>query len=424
MQNRTASKIVSPKDFSCMVVGQIISILGSALIRFALSLYVLDLTGRADIFATLFAISNIALLLAPLGGAMADRFHRRNLMVIFDFISSAIVFLYCFYLFTQNVSLIFTGVVMVLLSIISAMYQPTVFASIPLLVEASKLEQANGIVNGVQALSNVAAPVIGGVLYGIVGIKALVFVSAVAFLGSAMLELFIYIPFVPRKRTAAWSTTLQSDLKCGFMYIRQKPLILKAMLLAAVLNLVLTPFFVVGGPIILKVILHSSDSMYGIGMGVINFATILGAFMIGVIASRLQMKTLYQQLFMITAFMFPMAITVAPFMTNRGFYPSYFLFLICAVPIAMIMTVISIYVITKVQKETPNELLGKVMATIAAVSQCAAPAGQCIYGIILQKFQSNLYLPILCIGLVLLLISIGTKRVFSESQVDICCKNI
>lgn len=41
------------KDFIIMVVGQIISILGSALLRFALSLFVLDITGRADLFAVL-----------------------------------------------------------------------------------------------------------------------------------------------------------------------------------------------------------------------------------------------------------------------------------------------------------------------------------------------------------------------------------
>ena len=79
-----------------MVVGQIISILGSALLRFALSLFVLDITGRADLFAVLFAISSLPVLLTPFGGAIADRFNRRNLMVLFDFISSGIVLIfYC-----------------------------------------------------------------------------------------------------------------------------------------------------------------------------------------------------------------------------------------------------------------------------------------------------------------------------------------
>ncbi len=82
------------KDFIIMVVGQIISILGSALLRFALSLFVLDITGRADLFAVLFAISSLPVLLTPFGGALADRFNRRNLMVLFDFVSSGIVLIF------------------------------------------------------------------------------------------------------------------------------------------------------------------------------------------------------------------------------------------------------------------------------------------------------------------------------------------
>lgn len=141
-----------------MVIGQIISILGSALLRFALSLYVLDITGRADIFATLYAISNIPLLLSPLGGAIADRFNRRNLMVIYDLISSAIVLGYIVLMLGGSTSVFLIGTVMVLLSFISALYTPAVTASIPLLVEERRLESANGLVQAVQALSGVIAP--------------------------------------------------------------------------------------------------------------------------------------------------------------------------------------------------------------------------------------------------------------------------
>ena len=66
---------------------------------------------------------------------------------------------------------------MFLLAVVSAMYSPVVMASIPQLVPENKLEQANGIVNGVQALSNIVAPVLGGILYGIIGLKMLVIIS-------------------------------------------------------------------------------------------------------------------------------------------------------------------------------------------------------------------------------------------------------
>ena len=141
-----------------MVLGQIISVFGAALLRFALSLHVLEVTGSEVLFASLFAISNIPLLLAPLGGAIADRFNRRDLMVIFDFSSSAIIFIFMLLLSVMRNSIVLIGVIMVLLSVISALYTPAVTASIPLLVDDKKLESANGIVQAVQAVSQAAAP--------------------------------------------------------------------------------------------------------------------------------------------------------------------------------------------------------------------------------------------------------------------------
>ncbi|MGX5489238.1 MFS transporter [Bacillus cereus] len=401
----------SLKDFHLMVSGQIITILGSTLLRFALSLYVLDITGRADIFAGLYAVTSIPFLLAPLGGAIADRFNRRNVMVIFDFINAAIVLIFIVLLLTESVSILMIGTIMFLLAVVSAMYAPVVMASIPQLVPEKKLEQANGIVNGVQALSNIVAPVLGGILYGIIGLKMLVIISCLAFFLSAILEMFITIPFIKRIQEGHIVPIIVKDMKEGFLYVLKQPFILKAMLLAALLNLILTPLFVVGGPIILRVTMQSSDTMYGIGMGLINFATILGALSIGFFAKKLQMKTLYNWMLIIALLVIPVALAVTPFTLNLGYYPPFILFILSSLLIAMIMTIVSIYVITVVQKKTPNENLGKVMAIITVVSQCMAPIGQVVYGFMFEGFSAKIYLPIFAISFIMIIIAILTKKI-------------
>ncbi|PYE96500.1 MFS transporter [Bacillus sp. 196mf] len=401
----------SLKDFHLMVSGQIITILGSTLLRFALSLYVLDITGRADIFAGLYAVTSIPFLLAPLGGAIADRFNRRNVMVIFDFINAAIVLSFIVLLLTESVSILMIGTIMFLLAVVSAMYAPVVMASIPQLVPEKKLEQANGIVNGVQALSNIVAPVLGGILYGIIGLKMLVIISCLAFFLSAILEMFITIPFIKRIQEGHIVPIIVKDMKEGFLYVLKQPFILKAMLLAALLNLILTPLFVVGGPIILRVTMQSSDTMYGIGMGLIDFATILGALSIGFFAKKLQMKTLYNWMLIIALLVIPGALSVTPFTLNLGYYPPFILFILSSLLIAMIMTIVSIYVITVVQKKTPNENLGKVMAIITAVSQCMAPIGQVVYGFMFEGFSAKIYLPIFAISFIMIIIAILTKKI-------------
>ena len=310
------------KDFIIMVAGQIISILGSALLRFALSLFVLDITGRADLFAVLFAISSLPVLLTPFGGALADRFNRRNLMVLFDFVSSGIVLIFLIVLLTDNHSVLWIGLVMVLLSFISAMYTPAVMASIPLLVSEQKLEQANGIVNGVQALAGVTAPVLGGILYGMLGLKLLVIVSGLLFFFTAIVEMFMTIPYVNRSYDGHFVPTLMKDMKEGFTYVVKQTFILKCTLLAALLNLLLTPLFIVGVPIILRVTMKSSDTLYGIGMGIIDFATILGALTMGYFAKKLHIHTLYIWVLVSAFLVIPMAMAVLPRALQIGYYPS------------------------------------------------------------------------------------------------------
>ena len=405
-----------PRNFRLMVAGQIISIFGAALLRFAMSLYVLDLTGDESLFATIFAVSNIPLLLAPLGGAIADRFNRRNLMVIFDFTSGAIILSFIFLLPALNSSVILIGAVMVLLATISALYAPAVTASVPLLVEEHKLAGANGIVQAVQALSMVTGPVSGGVLYKTLGFNYIIIFSCAAFFISAVIEIFIKIPFVKREQTAHIIPTIAKDLKEGFAYVLTQPFIIKSMLLAALLNLLLSPYFIVGAPIILFKTMQSSESLYGLGMGLINFAAILGALSMGLFAKKLRMKTIYKWLLTIAALILPLALSVTPFMLGTGFYPSYILFIVCAVPIAMIMSILSIFVITNVQKKTPNENLGKVMAIIIAAAQCAAPAGQIIYGVLFKSFSSAVYLPTLFICALMIIISAAAKKILQKEQ--------
>ncbi|CUX67332.1 hypothetical protein BN3590_03295 [Clostridium sp. C105KSO15] len=86
--------------------------------------------------------------------------------MIFDYSSSGVVLFLILLLNTESASVIVAANLAVLF-IINSMYQPAVQASVPIQVKVEKLAQANGIVNGVGALSGFLGPVLGGVLYGL-----------------------------------------------------------------------------------------------------------------------------------------------------------------------------------------------------------------------------------------------------------------
>lgn len=80
------------RDFTLVVIGQIISLFGNATIRFALPLYLLNLTGSPALYGMVTACAFIpSILLSPIGGIVADRVNKRNIMVILDFFTAGVI---------------------------------------------------------------------------------------------------------------------------------------------------------------------------------------------------------------------------------------------------------------------------------------------------------------------------------------------
>ncbi len=66
------------RNFTLLVLGQASSLFGNYILRLALSMYVLEVTGSAAVFAGILSIATIpTILLSPVGGILADRAGRR-----------------------------------------------------------------------------------------------------------------------------------------------------------------------------------------------------------------------------------------------------------------------------------------------------------------------------------------------------------
>ncbi|MDR3267047.1 MAG: MFS transporter, partial [Tannerella sp.] len=155
-------KAIFSKDFILVATGQIISIFGNQIVRYALPLYLLNQTGSAVLFGTILAVSFIPmLLLFPIGGIIADRVNKRNIMVILDFSTAILIFL--FYLLAGKIDIVpLMAITMIILYGIQGAYQPAVQASVPVLVKAEHIMQGNSVVNLITSLGSMAGPVIGG----------------------------------------------------------------------------------------------------------------------------------------------------------------------------------------------------------------------------------------------------------------------
>ncbi|MGM0110273.1 MFS transporter [Enterococcus sp. DIV0187] len=395
-----------------LILGQFISVFGGAILRFALSLHVLDITGRADVFATVLAISNIPLLFAPIGGVIADRFNRKVLMVLMD-AGNAVLALLLFLVVGSTESILGIVILVFILSTVGSLDTPVAAASIPLLVEEDELEKVNGLSNGILQLSNVIAPIIGGVCYGLVGAEMLIASSVVFFLVAAVVESFLRIPFEKREGTpGTMLEILTADLKEGFKEVKNNEVIFKSIIIAAVVNFVLVSFFIVGLPIVLRMTLQVNDTLYGVGMAVFSLASIVGAIFAGQLTKNLKFNNLYR-VFFYSALILLFTNILLNF-TDKGI--GFLIILLMEIVIGMLLSAISVYLISLVQRLTPKENLGKVMATIVAVSQCAVPLGQLLMGLIFRNTIASVFVPLLIISVLVFLASGVCFLMFRETK--------
>jgi MFS family permease len=224
------------------------------------------------------------------------------------------------------------------------------------------------------------------------------------------MELFIHIPFTKRTSDKHIIATIIHDLKDGFYYvIKDNPIISRIVFLASIMNLVLTPVFIIGTPYILRVTMKSSDIQYGVGLGILELSTIIGALSTGIFAKKLSLSKL-NILFIATALLLLlMSLTVTGVFLGFGYWLPFTLFFLFTAIIAIMLTVVSVFVITEIQKMTSNHILGKVMGIMMASSQIAAPLGQILYGILFQVLSKAVYVPVLLASGFTAIIALGVR---------------
>ena len=398
------------RNFVMVILGQLISIFGNSVLRFALPLYVLDKTGSVTLFGSTLAISTIpTILFSPFGGILADRANKRNLMVILDFITAIIIVSFSFFLISGPVVVLIT-LLMVIFSIIQSFYQPVVQASIPVIISKENLEQANGIVSLVNALSNLLGPILAGILYGIFGIWIVMMTGAICFFFAAVMEMFIKISFEKQTQHQHVFELIKSDFKMSFNFVtKENPIILKVMFVASGMNLLMTSMILIGLPTMIKVKLALSSQLYGITQGVMAAGMIAGGILISVIGKKVKTHKAYLLLVYASIALVPIGLAFNKLLSSMTTY--WIITLSCYVMMAAI-TMFSITMISFVQRETPNHLIGKVISFILVLTQCTLPIGQVLYGFIFEVMADSISIIVFMTALCSITIAVYSRKIF------------
>ena len=409
-------KGVFSKDFTLVVIGQVISLFGNATVRFALPLYLLNQTGSAAVYGTVTACAFIpAVLLSPVGGIVADRVNKRNVMVILDFFTGCLILACSLLLGKMNLIVLLAATLMLLYGIAGA-YQPSVQASIPVLVDRERIMEANSIVNAVNSLANLTGPVIGGILYSAYGLGAVLWICIGCFFSSAVMEVFIHIPFVRQASRGGILQTAKADFSESIGYIRKdKPVIGKVMLVVCGINLFLSALILVGMPYLITEVLELeaawSNKLYGFAQGALAAGGLAGGICAGIFAEKLSVKKVGNLIVACALSLFPVGLTLM--LCSSGMV-NYLVLTVCCFVIMVLSTICGVQLLSFIQTETPQNLIGKVIAVTLTISMCAQPLGNALYGVLFEVCGGMEFVVILFAGGVSLAISYSTKNIFEK----------
>lgn len=390
------------KNFTLLILGQVTSLFGNYILKLALSMYVLDVTGSAAIFAGILSLAIIpTILLSPLGGILADRMNRRNIMVVLDTLTG--IFVLCAAtLLSDKSAITVISVLLILLSILGAFETPTVQACIPTMLTGDQITKGNAVVNQVASLSYLVAPLLGSILYATFGIKPVMLASIVCFFTTALFECFIKLNHQKQDSHGSISSIIKQDFLSSMRYIfSEQADILKMLLLTALSRFFVMGITVVGLPYIVRTILGLDAQYYGAAESALAIATIIGSIAAGLLIGRLKTEKLSVILSTLGILIIPAGIA---FMLPATPIVQYLINVISFCGMQAVISIFSIFAVSIIQQKTPNHMIGKVMAYTSTITLCVQPIGQIIYGFLFDGFHDAIHLVLIPTGIIVCII--------------------
>lgn len=404
------------RNFILLVLGQASSLFGNFILKLALSMYVLDLTGSAAVFAGILSAATVpTILLSPFGGILADRADKRKVMVALDALTGIVVLCAAFGLSIQlpgRDALAVIGVLLVILSVLGAFETPTVQACIPSMLKGDQIIRGNAVVNQIASLTYLIAPAIGGVLYAAFGLLPVMYASVACFFLTALFECFIRLDDRHLEKGEHIWGMIGRDFSESMQFLcKEQPGILKILLMTAFSRFFVMGITLVGLPFLVRSVLGFDAKYYGAAESALAVATIAGSVAAGFLTGKLKTKKLFLILSLIGLSIVPAGIAFLIPAGNAVRYAVNILSL-CAMQIGI--SIFSIFAVSLIQQRTPGHLVGKVMAYTSAVTLCAQPAGQLVYGFLFDCFFDAVYLVLIPTGVIAGLAGLLAKRVFED----------
>jgi MFS family permease len=355
------------RNYRLFASGQLVSLIGTWMQTVAESWLVYRLTGSAFLLGAVgFANRIPVFLFSTVGGAVADRYDRRHIVIATQAASMLLASLLAVLTLTHAVQVWHLMSIATLLGIVNAFDIPGRQAFVVELVSREDLQNAIALNSSMFNGARVVGPAVAGVLVAAVGEGWCFFANAVSYIAVLAGLLLMRVPPVPR---AERPPSMLAHVTEGFRFVLRSKPISALLLLLGLVSLMGTPYAVLM-PIISDQTFHAGSRGLGILMGAAGVGALIGALSL---ARRVGLKG-YGRSIGLAAIGFGVSLLI--FSLMRQFWLGA-LFLL---PAGFTMMTQMAASNTLVQSMTPNSLRGRVMAVYSMMFMGMAPIGALLAG--------------------------------------------
>ena len=210
--------------FTILWLGQVVSLLGSAMTWFAFTIWAWEKTGKASALAPISFFAFLpAVLLTPIAGAFVDRWNRKLVMLLGDF-ATAVGTLTVFLIYTfGDLQIWHIYLVSILAGLFTAFQYPAYAAAVTTMLSKEDYARASGMLGSARALSGILAPIFAAALLIPLGLSGIMLIDLATFVFAFGTLLVIHVPRPKQTEAGLQSTgTLWQQIGFGFRYIGER----------------------------------------------------------------------------------------------------------------------------------------------------------------------------------------------------------
>ena len=407
------------KNFTLAFLGALVSNLGNTLYTFAVSFYILALTGNNAFIQGLYlATGGIVYVLVTLfGGVISDRFHKGKIMFICDYAKGGMLIAFTLLLMLvikdANAKVAILFVIAVIGNIIAAIFSPAAASLLPHIVPEKSYQQGQSYYSLMQSSLGVLGIILAAVLYSVLDINVLFFIVGGCYVLSGVSEMFINYNYQKKEGKFTVKQVFR-DIGDGVKYIGSIKPLLFLMIGILLLNFFVSPLSANFLPYFVATDVASHDYLFSnfltpeMWSSVIQVAYAIGMIVMALImSSRPQKDRIYKGLsisLIIFAGLYVVLTTLYVLFVNNltdinvilvGFVP-------IGITMGMTLITINIPLTTKVLTIVDKDKLGKVNSVIDVGSQGLIPLSNFLAGLVISGLGPSWLCIISTVGLSLM----------------------